>query len=122
MLNPSGAETSQRSPFKGFIPFLWLALACLGGIVLAEWLPIPGWIWGICFALSVGSLLLAWRLPPSMVLTHHLRNWTHFNQRMPSAVLVAAFCLGAWRYAAVRPIVSPERAAYYNDRGTVQLV
>jgi hypothetical protein len=122
MPNSTGAETSQRSPFKGFMPFLWLALACLGGIVLADWMPIPGWVWGVGFALCVGALLLAWRLPPSLVLTHHLRNWTRFHHRLPGALLAAAFCLGAWRYAATRPVVTPERAVYYNDRGTVQLV
>jgi competence protein ComEC len=122
MPNPTGAEPKHRSPFKGFMPFLWLALAGLGGIVLADWTPIPGWAWGVGFALCVGALLLAWRLPPSLVLTHQLRKWTRFQQRLPGAVLAAAFCLGAWRYTAALPVVSPERAAYYNDRGTVELV
>jgi competence protein ComEC len=122
MSNPSRTESQNRSPFHGFMPFFWLALACLGGIVLADCVPIPGWVWGIGFGLSVGSLLLAWRLPPSLVLTHHLRNWTRLQQRLPGAVLAAAFCLGAWRYTAVRSVLSPERVAYYNDRGTIQLV
>jgi len=122
MSNPSRDENRHRSPFQGFMPCLWLALAGLGGIVLADWMPIPGWAWGMGLALSLSALLLAWRLPTSLVLTHHLRKWTRFHQRLPGAVLAAVFCLGAWRYASTRSVVSPERAVYYNDRGTVQLV
>ena len=116
MSNPSCDENRHRSPFQGFMPFLWLALACLGGIVLADWMPIPGGGWGMGLALSLGTLLLAWRLPKSLILTYHLRKWTHFDQRLPGAILSAAFCLGAWRYATVQPVITPERAAYYNDR------
>jgi len=116
MPNPSQTEHPYRSPFQGFLPFFWLALACLGGILLADRVPAPGWIWLAGIGLSLLTLILAWRLPRSLVLTYHLRKWTRFDQRLPGALLAAVFSLGAWRYATVRPVITPEHAAYYNDR------
>jgi len=72
----------------------------------------------LCFL----ALILSWRLPKAWVLTHYLRQLTRVDKRLPHALFAAAFFLGGWRYAAARPMMAPDRAAYYNDRGTVQLV
>jgi competence protein ComEC len=122
MSNPSQEEHQHRSPFQGFLPFFWLALACLGGILLADLAHSPAWIWLAGMAVSVLALILTWRLPRSLVLTYHLRKWTRFDQRLPGALLAAVFFLGAWRYADLRQEVTPWHAAYYNDRGSVQLI
>lgn len=122
MPNPSREENKNRSPFQGFLPFFWCALACLGGILLADMVHAPAWTWLTGMAISILALILAWRLPKSLVLTYRLRKWTRFNQHLPGALLAVVFFLGAWRYAALRPMVTPSHAAYYNDRGTVQLV
>ena len=117
MSNPSREENQYRSPFQGFLPFFWFALAYLGGILLADLVHAPGWIWLAGMAVSILALMLAWRLPISLVLTYHLRKSTRFDQRLPGALLVAVFFLGAWRYADLRPEITPRHAAYYNDRG-----
>ncbi len=122
MSNLSPGENQYRSPFQGFLPFFWLALVCLSGIILADWAPLPSWFWSLGLAITLSALILAWRLPKSMALTHHLRRWTRINQRLPGAILAAVFFLGGWRYAATRLVITPANAAYYNDRGTVQLV
>ena len=122
MSNAPQEEKPHRSPFQGFLPFFWLALACLGGILLADRVQLPAWTWLAGMIISLLALLLAWRLPKSLVLSFHLRKWTGFDQRLPGAILAAVFFLGAWRFAALRPMITPWDAAYYNDRGVVQLV
>jgi competence protein ComEC len=122
MQNPAPPQPAQRSPFQGFLPFFWLALAVLTGIILSDLLPIPAWGWMAGMLLSLSVLVLAWRLPTAWVLTHHLRRWTRCEQRLPGAIILAVLCLGGWRYAAANPALTPAYAAYYNDRGSVQLV
>lgn len=122
MPNPSPEDNIHRSPFRGFMPFFWLALACLIGIILADLVPIPAWAWFVGMSVCIVALVLAWRLPTALVVTHQLRKWTRIEQRLPGVILLAVLFLGGWRYAATRPVITPEKAAYYNDRGTMQLV
>ncbi|NLN69640.1 MAG: ComEC family competence protein, partial [Chloroflexi bacterium] len=122
MSNPVVQATPQRSPFQGFLPFFWLALAGLGGIVLADLVKYPAWVWLAGMLICFLALILAWCLPGAWVLTHHLRRLTRVEQRLPGALLALVFCLGGWRCAASRLAIVPEHAAYYNERGTVQLV
>jgi competence protein ComEC len=111
----------KRSPLKGFLPFLWLSLAALGGILLADWLAWPGWVWAVGCGLAFSALVLAKTLPKSIGFTHRLRKWTGADQRLPRAVLVLMFFLAAWRYAAYQPKITPNHTAYYNDRGRVEM-
>ena len=122
MSNAPREEKPRRSPFQGFLPFFWMALACLVGILLADFFQVPAWVWLAGMGISILLLILAWRLPNSLVLTFQLRKWTRFDQRLPGALLAAVFFLGAWRFAATRSVITPWEAAYYNDRGVVQLV
>lgn len=121
----SQASTESKktySPFRGFLPFFWLALAVACGVLVADLSPLPGWVWLAGAFTCFGTLVLAWRLPRRLVITHYLRKWTRANQRLPAVLLLATFCLGGWRYASTRLQVTPSHAAYYNERGTVQLV
>ncbi len=118
-------ETSQgvtRSPFQGFMPFFWMALAFTVGILLADWIMVSPWLWGGGVVLCLLALFLGLALPKTLTITHLLRRWTEIDRWLPGAVLAAIFFLGAWRYAAAQPMITPNHAAYYNDRGKVQVV
>jgi competence protein ComEC len=121
MQRSSHPDKPKRSPLKGFLPFLWLSLAALGGILLADWLAWPGWLWAVGCGLSVATLVLAKALPKSIAFTHILRKWTGADKRLPSVMLVALFFLAAWRYAVYQPKIIPGHIAYFNDRGRVEL-
>ena len=122
MQMPASNNPEERSPFRGFLPFFWLALFTSGGILLADAVELPVWIWASGFFLSLTLWVLALTLPDSLSLTHQLRQWTRSNQKLPGMVLAGFFFLGAWRFSALQPLITPAHAAFYNDRGTVQLV
>ncbi len=121
----SEAVTQKRkrvSPFEGFLPFFWLACVWISGLVAADVLNLPIWVWagmaGFCFSV----MILAYTLPPSWGIRVVLWQWVQAEKRLPAGVLAVVFCLGGWRYAVARPVITPETAAYYNDRGQVVLV
>lgn len=111
-----------RSPLQGFLPFFWMALACTAGILAEDVLHLPRWLWAAAFGLAVLSLILALNLSKKFTFTHRLRRWVGAERRLPTAVLVAIALLGGLRMAAVQPTCTPSDLAYYNDRGTVQLI
>ena len=115
------AQNRSRSPFQGFLPFFWLALAFLGGIITADIINIATLVWAGAAIICLLALILTFILPKSIQLTHRLKNLLGTHQRLPRAVLFAVFFLGGLRYAASRPVISPSSAAYYNDRGNVQI-
>jgi len=119
---PAQEHTKHTSPFSGFLPFFWLASACIGGIWLADKGFLPLWFWwvGFIFSLAVWSLTVV--LPENLALTHILRQWTKSEQRLPWTILAAIFFLGGWRYSAAQISITPRHTAYYNERGAVQLV
>lgn len=104
------------------MPFLWLCLACFGGVMMVAWVYIPGWVWAVAVALCLVLWMLTLVLPKSTILKHQLIHWIQADRRLPGIILVAIFFIGGWRYTAVQPVISPEQVAYYNDRGIVQLV
>ena len=111
-----------RSPLQGFLPFFWMALACTAGILVEDALQLPSWLWAAGFGLAVLSLILAYSLPKKFSFTHRLRQWIGADRRLPTAALIAIALLGGWRMAAALPTHTPRDLAYYNDRGTVQLI
>lgn len=115
-------EPQQHSPFKGFLPFFWLALACIFGVIFADAARFPTWVWGVGTLISILVWILTLILPVSLPLTHYLRKWTRADQRLPGAIVLLVFFLGGWRYAASQPKITPNHTAYYNDRGIVQIV
>jgi len=120
MQDPS--QKVARSPFHGFLPFFWMALSFTGGVLIADWAVISPWVWCGGGVLCLIVLILALSLPRSLTLTHLLRRWAQIDQRLPGVVLAAIFFIGAWRYAAIKPVVTPDHVAYFNDRGTVRVV
>jgi competence protein ComEC len=122
MQAPAANKTQNHSPFKGFLPFFWLALACILGVSIADWITPPAWVWATGTLLSCLLWLITQLLPKSLTLTYRLKKWTGSDRRLPTVILLAAFCFGGWRYAATRQVVSPSHAAYYNERGFVQII
>jgi len=115
-------ESIRKSPFQGFIPFLWMALCISGGVLAADIFSLPSWAWGVCLSFCILCWLLTLFLPKSLLLTHYLIRWTRSDRRLPGVILAAIFFLGGWRYTAVLFELTPSHVAYYNDRGTVQVI
>ncbi|MFN2304895.1 MAG: ComEC/Rec2 family competence protein [Anaerolineales bacterium] len=115
-------KPQTHSPFKGFLPFFWLALACILGIIIANAFSVPTWVWAATSLLCCLLWLLAQLLPKSLTFTYLIKQWTGSNRRLPAVILAVAFCLGGWRYAATRIEITPANTAYYNDQETVQLI
>ena len=115
-------KVQVHSPFKGFLPFFWLALACILGVIFADWLAVPIWVWAAGTFLCCFLWTLTKLLPISLTFTHRLQKWTGSDRRLPTVILVAVFCLGGWRYAATRSVITSSHAAFYNDRGIVQIM
>ena len=115
-------RSGRRSPLRGFMPFLWLALACLGGIWLAALIPVPVWAWLLATFLSILTFLLTLFLPKRLNITHWLRHWTGAAHRLPGVVVAAVFFIGGLRFAANQVQISPGHVAYYNERGSVQVI
>ncbi len=118
-------ETSKkvnRSPFEGFLPFFWMALVFLTGTLVADWAVVSAWIWLGGLVVCLVMFFLGLILPKSLALTHRIRRWAQMDRRLPSVILAAVFFLGAWRYAATRPVITPDHTAYFNGRGSVQVL
>lgn len=122
MVTTSDKTNIKRSPFRGFLPFFWLALAGTGGIILADAANLYAWIWATAFSLCIVLWLASIILPKSWIFTHRLIEWTHSDRRLP-LVIVLAFCfLCGWRFSVVQPNITPAHVAYYNGRGPVEMV
>ncbi len=122
MQNTPQKQRLNHSPLKGFLPFFWLALACVGGIWLAYVLALPSWTWAMGSGLSIILWLLPKYLSEKNALTHQLRQWTRAENRLPGAILALTFFFGGWRYCASQTAITPEHVAFYNDRGYVEIM
>ena len=122
MQHPSDRVKKSQAPFKGFLPFFWLALAALGGIQAAAWVGVPAWPWLIGLGASLVLWALSLALPRRWALTHWLIRWTRADRRLPGTVLVAVFFLAGWRFIAVQPELTPAWIGYYNGRGELTMV
>ncbi len=122
MATTSEPSNNTRSPFRGFLPFFWLALGGTGGIIIADIINLPAWTWGISMGLCIALWLASITLPKSWIFTHRLIELTRSDRRLPIVIVLAFGFLGGWRMAAVQPDFSPAHIAYYNERGTVEMV
>jgi competence protein ComEC len=122
MATTSDQTNPARSPFRGFLPFFWLALACTGGILLEDIISLPAWVWGSAFGLSLVLWLASISLPKSWIFTHRLIALTRSDHRLPIVIVLAISFLGGWRHASIQPENSPFHIGYYNERGTVEMV
>ncbi|MDY6847451.1 MAG: ComEC/Rec2 family competence protein [Chloroflexota bacterium] len=115
-------EPKKYSPFEGFIPFFWLSIACVGGVVLADLLSAPVWVWMSGFTICLAAWGLACFLPKGLVFSHRLRRWTRADQRLPGVMLAIIFFVGGWRLTVTQPTKTPQSVAFFNGRETVQLI
>jgi len=122
MQEPLTKNTKPRSPFQGFLPFFWMALVCTGGIISADTLASPAWVWLSGLLVCGITWVLTLVLPKSLTFTHRLRKWTRSDQRLPGVILLAVFFLGGWRYTASQSEITPKHVGYYKDRGIVQII
>ena len=119
---PIPSQKPIRSPFQGFLPFFWLSLALIMGILFADWVKFSSIFWAVGMSMCILALVLGFILPKNLAFTHLFRRWTQIENRLPSAVLAVAFFLGGWRYTTTRLRITPQHVAYFNNRGTVQIV
>ncbi len=108
------------------MPLLWLSLAFLAGIVLADLVVQPTLVW---IGLGIGTLLV-WVLGrnltrrPGMRQTQNrfgqgelIARFREVTKKVPlplSVLLVAAFA-GAARFQAAQPKITADSVAWYND-------
>ena len=121
MQTSSPTEPRKFSPFEGFIPFFWLSVVYIVGVLLADLFNFPVWVWLLGLALSLSAWGLSCWLPGTMGITHRLRALTHSDQRLPRVLLAVIFFAGGWRFAAIQSSMTNQSVAYFNDRGMVQL-
>jgi len=83
------------------MPLFWVALAFLGGILLSSIVPLPWHLWlGLgLFGLLAGVLIKLFRRSSLLVLL----------------LLPGFLFLGAARYQAQQPVITPDHISYYND-------
>jgi len=118
----SPIEPRKISPFEGFIPFFWLSIGCISGIIFSDFFHLSIWVWVSGSAISLSAWGLAYWLPERLNFTHRLRRWTHLDQRLPGVFLVVIFFLGGWRFTSLEAPTTIQRAAFFNNRESVQII
>ncbi len=95
---------------------VWISLSFVGGIILANILGLPLWVW-----LSMTGLCLILFFIPRFSSTP-IPAWLS-TKNLPFLIsLLVLGCLGAARYAAAIPNITPDHIAYYLDRQQEVLV
>ena len=99
------------------MPLLWLSLAFLLGLLAGSAWQI-GWVAWVGLAV-VGIACACRRAPPVGALCGYAawRRWV----RLPLALLLAGFCIGALRSSLAQPRWGAGDLAWYNERGTARL-
>lgn len=115
-------EPRNYSPFQGFIPFFWLSITYTAGIIFAEILGFPIWFWVAGMAVCLFAWVLSSKLPGNLTFTHRLRRWIRADHRLPWVFLCLILFLGGWRFTSKEFTPTTQIAAYFNDRGTVQII
>ena len=94
------------------MPLLWLSLAFLAGIVLADTLPVSLTGWLLLAALGLALVVLR---PVVRLLNIHFPTLTRSHIPVPLAALLLAFALGGARFVAAQPDLNdPSYIAFYN--------
>ncbi|MDZ4160063.1 MAG: ComEC/Rec2 family competence protein, partial [Anaerolineaceae bacterium] len=113
------------------MPLLWLSLAFLSGILLADWLPLPWSIWLSAALISAAAAVLearytsgtAPRTAGAALRTTRqplLAGWRRIAPR-PMFLLLAAFLGGAARFQGSQPVWTLHSLAWYNNQGAARL-
>jgi competence protein ComEC len=109
MKTPASPAPNRFEDLLTRLPLTWVALAFLGGIVLASRVTLAWWIW-----LSAAGVALIIALVLRLLLPR-------FSIILPSyffllTLSLLGLCLGAARYQATVPTVDAFTLAWYNDR------
>ena len=105
-LRPVREQVQEQ--LTAYLPLAWFALAFLGGIALASWLTLSTYVWLAFAGISILAALFVRRLLQN-------RNLPTLNFSLFTISLIALF-LGAARYQAAQPTITPFDAAFFNDR------
>lgn len=95
------------------MPLLWLSVAFMTGLVLAAGI---GLHWGIWAGLAGGCILCAAFEHRLAAIWNPLERWRCICP-LPLAAVLAALFLGALRWQAAQPVITPSDLAWYNGRG-----
>lgn len=99
------------------MPLLWLSLAFLTGLALAQTFSAPAiMLWAALAAAGLALAVLEVRFLRAAV----LQRWRRFA-RIPLALLFTALALGGLRMALAQPSFTVHDLAYHNDRGELTL-
>lgn len=106
----------EQTPFNRFraLPFFWLSLAFLAGIVFASQVLITYNIW-----LILAGIFLLFALRP-----RRPAEWLHLSTRSYLVIVLSfvSFCLGGLNYQLRQPTIDAFHIAWYNDRDYELLV
>jgi competence protein ComEC len=94
------------------MPLLWLSLAFLAGIGIAQAVGGPTWAWAVPGVLFAGAGFWERRW------LGELEWWQRWRARsfLTAAALLVALCLGGWRMSANQPVWGAQDLAYYHPK------
>ncbi len=96
-----------------FMPFFWLSIALLAGILTAAYLvKLSRMIWLVASGVSLITTLT------SVVVKRNHNSPRH----LPFLFLILFFFIGGLRYQAGQPSITPSHSAFYNERGIVEMI
>lgn len=95
-----------------FMPFFWLAVAVLFGILTADLLDGLWSAWLVCACVC----FVIW------LVSELFRKRRSSPLHLPFAWILIAFFIGAMRFQLEQPIINPSHIAWYNERGYVEMI
>ena len=95
---------------NALLPLLWLSLAFLAGILLADQVQASTWTW---IWLGLASFFLA--LLIRLVFARRAADPARLTNTFLAALALAAFFFGGARMRSTIPRIDPTHIAYYND-------
>ncbi|NPV85391.1 MAG: DUF4131 domain-containing protein [Anaerolineae bacterium] len=105
------------------LPLLSISLAFFAGVLLADWLSAPLWIWVLLLGVGILASIPTIRqwfekiFPHGQGLKEH---WQRFSP-LSAGILLTALFLGGTRYQLSLPCLDQGNLAWYRDRGAVHL-
>ena len=121
MQTPLPNEPRKFSPFEGFIPFFWMSITYTAGIIFADIFGFPIWFWITGMAACILVWALSAKLPGNLTITHKIRRLFRMDSRLPWVFLGVILFLGGFRFTLKAFNQNIHTAAYFNDRGIVEI-